>query len=218
MRARVRARSADGVVHHDEVLGHGQDPMRLLAAAGWDATWVSADRVETADGTSEVVLDYTVKPGETTHPYQRLSTYAVVFARVAEVECLLLTSFSAPGSTLWGLPGGGVDHGEDPLAAVHREVWEETGQRIEEVVAHAVDTDHWVGRAPSGRFEDYHPVRLIYTARCPQPSEPVVHDVGGSTASARWIPVATWESGPPVQAWGAAVLRDVLRPGPKARR
>jgi len=211
MRVRVEARTADGAVRHNELLNHGEDPARLLATAGWEPRWVGADRIVTADGVSEVVLRYAVAPGERTHPYQRLSTYAVVTGLVDGTLCVLLTSFSDPRSRLWGLPGGGMDEGEDPLQAVHREVWEETGQHIDVTSAHCVDTDHWVGRAPNGRFEDYHPVRMVYAARCPHPTEPVVHDVGGSTASARWVPVDTWESGPPVQAWGAAVLRDVLQ-------
>lgn len=211
MRARIEARTADDVVRYDAVLAHGEDPGRTLATAGWEPTWVGADRVVTGDGTSEVVLRYSVTPGERTYPFQRLATYAVVTAEVDQVECVLLTSFTDARSGLWGLPGGGMDEGEDPLEAVHREVWEETGQRIDITAAHAVDSDHWVGRAPSGRFEDYHPLRLIYTARSPEPTEPVVHDVGGSTASAAWVDVAAWESGPPVQAWGAAVLRAALR-------
>ena len=48
-------------------------------------------------------------------------------------------------------------------------------------------TSHWVGRAPSGRLEDFHAVRVVYAAWCPDPTDPVVHDVGGSTASVRWV-------------------------------
>lgn len=214
MRARIEARTADDVVRYDAVLAHGEDPGRTLATAGWEPTWVGADRVVADDGISEVVLRYVVRPGERTHPFQRVATYAVVTGVYKGVESVLLTSFTNTRSGLWGLPGGGVDEGEDPVDAVHREVWEETGQRIEITGAHAVDSDHWVGRAPSGRFEDYHPLRLIYIARCAEPIEPVVHDVGGSTASARWVDVGAWESGPPVQAWGAAVLREVLRSAP----
>ena len=33
----------------------------------------------------------------------------------------------------WNVPGGGVEHGENPVEAVKREVYEETGLEIEEV-------------------------------------------------------------------------------------
>lgn len=42
---------------------------------------------------------------------------------------LLLTLQDDPGPDLQ-LPGGGIDPGESPLAALHREVFEETGWRI----------------------------------------------------------------------------------------
>ena len=42
---------------------------------------------------------------------------------------LLLTLQDEPGPELQ-LPGGGIDTGESPLAALHREVYEETGWRI----------------------------------------------------------------------------------------
>jgi hypothetical protein len=44
-----------------------------------------------------------------------------------------------------------------------------------------------VGRAPSGRVEDFHAVRLFHTASCTEPTDPVVLDVGGSTSAARWV-------------------------------
>lgn len=31
---------------------------------------------------------------------------------------------------LWGIPGGGIDPGEEPADAIVREVWEETGVRV----------------------------------------------------------------------------------------
>lgn len=42
---------------------------------------------------------------------------------------LLLTHQSEPTSE-FQLPGGGIDPGESPVAALHREVFEETGWRI----------------------------------------------------------------------------------------
>ena len=103
---------------------------------------------------------------------------------------LLLTQLAdhtgAPGR--WNLPGGGLDPGESPTEGVVREVAEETGQVVDEVRLVDVMTQHWVGRSPRG-LEDYHAVRLLHTARCTRPTRPVVHDVGGSTSDARWVPL-----------------------------
>jgi len=87
----------------------------------------------------------------------------------------------------WGLPGGGLEGGESPVEGVHREVWEETGQRIELDELLAVQSQHWVGRAPAGALEDFHAVRIVYAATCPEPADVVIHDVGGTTSDARWV-------------------------------
>ncbi|CAB4696551.1 unannotated protein [freshwater metagenome] len=59
---------------------------------------------------------------------RRLAAYALV-VRGGDV---LLTRLSArvTDDELWTLPGGGVEHGEDPRAAVVREVHEETGLEV----------------------------------------------------------------------------------------
>ncbi|MGB3827203.1 MAG: NUDIX domain-containing protein [Ornithinimicrobium sp.] len=210
MRARVEAHDADGIVRYNATLGHGEDPKRTLAILGWEPRWLGARGDTLSDGTFEVVLRYVVHRGDPAYPYQRLAGYAVVIAHVEGERCLLLTSFTHSRSGQWGLPGGGIDEGEDPLEAVHREVWEETGQRITITKPYEVDTSHFAGRSPRGRFENYHAVRLIYTARCPEPVEPVVHDVGGSTDQAAWVPIGRLDSGPPLQPWGRAVINGVL--------
>ena len=116
---------------------------------------------------------------------QRVAAY-VVCVRADEV---LLARWTSPRGPEWTLPGGGLDPGEEPVAALHREVWEESGQRIERVRLLEAHTSHWIGRAPSGRLEDFHAVRIVYAAWCPAPTDPVVHDVGGSTESVRWVQV-----------------------------
>ena len=182
-------------------LGHGDDPVEGLAARGW------AGRPQGADGVlGDLTLRYVVEPASPAVrrdggpegpgltlaervglvPHQRLAAYAVVVAE----ERLLLTQLAprtgAPGR--WNLPGGGVDEGEAPDAAVVREVAEETGQEVDTVRLVDVMTQHWVGRSQRG-LEDYHAVRLLHTARCPRPTRPVVHDVGGSTSDALWVPL-----------------------------
>ena len=56
---------------------------------------------------------------------QRLAAYALV----VRDDAVLLTRHSprGPRPGEWSLPGGGLDHGEPPAAAVAREVAEETG-------------------------------------------------------------------------------------------
>ena len=120
------------------------------------------------------------------HRHQRVAAYAVVSSTRGWLLTQLSERTNAAGS--WNLPGGGLEPDEDPVDGVRREVWEESGQVITDVRLLMVLTQHWVGRAPDGRVEDFQAVRVIHTAHCPDPSDPVVHDVGGSTAQARWVP------------------------------
>jgi 8-oxo-dGTP diphosphatase len=186
-------------------LDHGDDPVAVLAAAGWAVEAVSAATVS-ADGALELRYDVTAtdgiprpadvstlavrpdeeaKPGERAEAHQRVAAYAVV----RSARGVLLTQFTSltaiPGT--WGLPGGGLDEGEDPVDGVHREVWEESGQRIELGALVTIQSQHWVGRAPTGVLEDFHAVRLVYRATCAHPTDPVIHDVGGTTSDARWV-------------------------------
>lgn len=188
-------------------LAHGADPVAVLFEHGWVAESIcGVDTVSEPD--HALTLRYAVRPasprdapraraavptdegllrepGEQVHPYQRAAAYGLV----TSTRGILLTQLSEATNAAgrWTLPGGGIDPGESPLEALHREVWEESGQRIEEPVVLDIHTQHWVGRAPSGRLEDFHAVRIIFTAHCPSPTDPVVHDVGGSTAAVRWV-------------------------------
>lgn len=197
-------------------LGHGQDPARLLAVHGWEVRRVR-DVLSNPVARHVLTMTFVVEPflvdplpaearmvaplaggvlqrrdddlvaarDEVALRHQRVAAYAVVTSS----RGFLMTQFSdqtgAPG--MWGLPGGGLEAEEAPEQAVVREVWEESGQVIEVPELALIQTSHWVGRAPSGRLEDFHAVRIIYRAVCPEPTGPVVHDVGGTTASAAWF-------------------------------
>ena len=102
--------------------------------------------------------------------------------------------FIDPGHGSIIMPGGGVDPGESPSDAVLREVFEESGQQIVLNRVLSLESEHWIGRSLVGRLEDFHALRIIYAATCEAPSDPVVHDVGGSTFRADWVPTRTWRT------------------------
>ena len=70
--------------------------------------------------------------GEAVRRGQRYRMRAGVYAVLLDGGALLTTHQAAPVPE-FQLPGGGIDPGEDPIAALHREVMEETGWRIGKV-------------------------------------------------------------------------------------
>lgn len=67
--------------------------------------------------------------GEAAEAGRRYVPRPGVYAVIAQGRSLLLTHQAEPLPE-YQLPGGGIDPGESPLAALHREVFEETGWRI----------------------------------------------------------------------------------------
>ncbi len=86
---------------------------------------------------------------------------------------------------------------------------EETGQELAISQLLDVQTDHWIGRAPSGVVEDFHAVRIVYAGRCPQPTVAVVNDLGGTTAAAEWIALSDWNQRP-WSSWARLMLERHL--------
>lgn len=67
--------------------------------------------------------------GEAVKPGQRYRRRPGVYAILLRGKDILLTHQAAPDDE-FQLPGGGIDPGEDPMPALHREVMEETGWHI----------------------------------------------------------------------------------------
>lgn len=58
----------------------------------------------------------------------------------------------------WNIPGGGVEHGEKAPEAVKREVWEETGLKVNEV-------EGLLGVVDGNSSKDGHPV-IVFVFKC----------------------------------------------------
>jgi ADP-ribose pyrophosphatase YjhB (NUDIX family) len=124
---------------------------------------------------------------------QRVAAYALI----RRDDAVLLTRISPLGyhTGAWTLPGGGIDHGEPPAAALTREVMEECGVDCEVGGLLDVHDLHFSGTAPSGRHEDYHGIHLIFAATVSPEAEPRVVEVGGTTDAADWVPLADIAAG-----------------------
>lgn len=131
------------------------------------------------------------------HRVQRLAAKALVRRGPEDAQQILLARLSrfAVETGQWTLPGGGVDHGERPAAALAREMLEETGLVAEIGDLLAVHDLHLTGTAPNGRHEDFHAVNLIFAVTVPQNAEPVVLETDGTTDEVAWIDLADIESG-----------------------
>ncbi|WP_170596666.1 NUDIX hydrolase [Ruegeria arenilitoris] len=122
--------------------------------------------------------------GETPEPGRKYTRRVGVYALLPRGASLLLTCQTEPGPDLQ-LPGGGIDPGESPIVALHREVFEETGWSIADPrrvgafrrFAYMPEYDLWAEK-----------VCLIYRARPVQrkgpPTEPFHEAVWMNTGDA----------------------------------
>lgn len=122
-----------------------------------------------------------------------MKTRVSVYALALHEDRVLLTQL-APYCTRggsWTLPGGGIDHGEQPVEALVREVYEETGlAATDPELLHAMSYSETTDRGL------YMAVQLVY--RVPLRGTPRVVEVGGSTADVAWVPLAAVHERPVV--------------------
>ncbi|MER7999990.1 NUDIX domain-containing protein [Streptomyces sp. NPDC095613] len=115
----------------------------------------------------------------------RLAAYAVC---VEDGRVLLARHVSPRGESTWTLPGGRVEHAEDPFDAVTREVAEETG--CDAVVERLLGVDSRVipaAERPSPGLPEHQNVGVFYQVRItggrlrPEPN--------GEIAESVWTPI-----------------------------
>jgi 8-oxo-dGTP diphosphatase len=167
---------------------------RVLEVGGStiEAAWHPVAAVEAG----EVPVVATVAEALADHRPLRMQRVAA-YALVRRERRVLLTRLSAraahPGA--WTLPGGGLDHGEPPVVALAREVAEECGVACRVGDLLGVHDTHFSGTAPSGRWEDYHGVHLIFEGQVADDAEPQVAEVDGTTDAVAWVDEADIASG-----------------------
>lgn len=137
---------------------------------------------------------------------QRVGAYAVCVDGVdTPYRQVLLCRMSArtrtPGT--WTLPGGGVQHGEDPGVAAVRELTEETGLlgRIESLLG--VQTDLYESKGAS-----VHGVRLLYNVTVTAGA--LRGEADGGTDHAEWVALSDLAAGAPLSAHARHAV-DLLR-------
>ncbi|CAL9445469.1 hypothetical protein SUDANB96_02343 [Streptomyces sp. enrichment culture] len=110
-----------------------------------------------------------------------MAAYAVC---VRDGRLLLARSANDDGVPEWVLPGGGMEHGEDPYDTVRREVAEETGYRIEVTGLLGVHSHRLERPRRLRRPVDHHGVRIVYEGRVT--GGELRPETGGSTDLAAW--------------------------------
>ncbi|MFF8030945.1 MULTISPECIES: NUDIX hydrolase [unclassified Streptomyces] len=114
----------------------------------------------------------------------RVAAYAVV---VRDGQFLLARSPGPGGVPEWVLPGGGMEHGEDPHDTVRREVEEETGYLVEVTGLLGVHSLRRTFPGRLGRGVDHHGLRLVYEGRIT--GGELRDEIGGTTELAAWQPL-----------------------------
>jgi ADP-ribose pyrophosphatase YjhB (NUDIX family) len=114
---------------------------------------------------------------------QRIAAYGLV----RDADGRLLLARAAPSLTLrgrWFLPGGGVQHGENPPDSLRREIEEESGLKV--VVGALLDVLSDVRTIPDGT--SLHTIRLVYRVESWEGT--LRPEADGTTDAVEWFTLA----------------------------
>lgn len=118
------------------------------------------------------------------HKELRVAAYAVC---VRDGRLLMARWVARDGTHRWTLPGGGMEHGEDPYDTVVREAEEETGYTVEPVALLGLDSVRRTYPRRLGTHADFHGLRILYEARIT--GGELRDETNGSTDRAAWHPL-----------------------------
>ena len=131
---------------------------------------------------------------------QRVAAYAIVQDAGGRLLLVRAASYLTVAGW-WFLPGGGVEHGEDPVDSLRREIHEETGLTIGPATLLGVLSDTWP--IPDGTL--LHTVRLIY--RVDAWGGELRPEASGSSDDAAWFGPGELETVPVVRYAREALAR-----------
>lgn len=109
----------------------------------------------------------------------RVATYALILDGRRILLCRLGPLMDSLWVGYWTLPGGGIEFGEAPEAAMIREVEEETGLHVRATSIADVDSLH-----DDTGPDDYHGIRIIYHVEIVGGT--LCHEAAGSTDRCEW--------------------------------
>ncbi len=112
---------------------------------------------------------------------QRVAVYGICTDRTDRI-LLVRASAMLTVAGRWFLPGGGLEHGEQPQAGLAREFSEETGLVVHEATLRGVLSD--ITTLPDGT--DLHTVRVIY--RVERWGGDLQAEARGSSDAVAWVP------------------------------
>lgn len=108
----------------------------------------------------------------------RVSAYGLVLQNEHILLCRVSNHLPFDAG-YWTLPGGGIDFGEDPVEAMVREVYEETGLAVHPLGIAGIDS-FYVEDADGA----FHGIRIIYRSELVGGS--LRHEVDGTTDLCAW--------------------------------
>lgn len=135
---------------------------------------------------------------------RRVSSYALIVDSDEVTLHVLLSKLNhGPARGKWNLVGGGIQHGEDPLTAVVREIKEESGivvaadeprllTVLSEHVVHRADHRHDLRYHPEAsrdQLEDFHLIGIIYLVKLKTRTVCKHDGDGDSSDGCRWFSV-----------------------------